>query len=136
MLDNVETIVVDGVEAKALTLDAEVVATVTHAIYKEHMYLLTDYYVVKCWLNDKAVALARKVNVDDAIKVCLELNRLIDEGYVEAPIKFNFNQTVKILAKRFVKDSNFRATTLNTIKLATKKRTMQQLVSRIKRKSY
>ncbi|MEM3714895.1 MAG: hypothetical protein QXF82_08115, partial [Nitrososphaeria archaeon] len=62
------------------------------------MYLLTDYYVVKCWLNNKAVALARKVNVDDAIKVCLELNRLIDEGYAEALIKFNFNQTVKILA--------------------------------------
>jgi len=35
-----------------------------------------------------------------------------------------------------MKDPSFRATNMNIIKLATKKRTIQQLIQRIKRKAY
>ncbi|MEM0253530.1 MAG: hypothetical protein QXK78_03110 [Candidatus Bathyarchaeia archaeon] len=138
LLEETETIKIDstGVEAKALTKEAETIATAAHAIYKEHMYLLTDYYVTKQWLNNNALKLAKELNAEEAIHTSLKLNTQIEQGLAETPIKLNPAQTAKILTTKFTKDPNFRATSINTIKLATKKRTMQQLISRIRRKSY
>jgi len=138
LLEETETIKIDstGVEAKALTKEAETIATAAHAIYKEHIYLLTDYYVTKQWLNNKALKLAKELNAEEAIHTSLKLNTQIEQGLAETPIKLNPAQTAKILTTKFTKDPNFRATSINTIKLVTKKRTIQQLVSRIRRKSY
>lgn len=123
-------------EVRALTREAEVVATAAHAIYKEHTYLLADYYVVKRWVSSKALRLAEELSVREALRVSLELNNQIERGLIETPIKLNPVQITKILATKFVEDSNFRATSINTIKLMTRKRTINQLISRIRRKSY
>jgi len=138
LLEEVETIEVDpaGVEARALTVEAEAVATVAHAIYKEHMYLLLDYYVTREWLNTKALGLARELKAEEAVETALRLNEQIEKGLVEAPIKLTPVQSIEILARKFVEDSNFRATTVNILRLAMRKRTMQQLIWRIKRKTY
>ncbi|MEM3716429.1 MAG: hypothetical protein QW145_04630, partial [Candidatus Bathyarchaeia archaeon] len=133
---NIEEVEAGNTEVKALTIEAEVIATAAHAIYKEQMYLLTDYYVTKQWLNNKALKLAKELNAEEAIQTSLELNVKIEKGLTETPIKLNPFQTAKILTTKFMKDPNFRATSINTIKLSTKKRTIQQLISRMKRKSY
>ena len=138
LLEEVETIEVDpaGVEARALTVEAEAVATVAHAIYKEHMYLLLDYYVTREWLNTKALGLARELKAEEAVETALRLNEQIEKGLVEAPIKLKLPQTLKLLAGKFVRDPQFRASSINILKLIPKKRTIQQLVHRIKRKAY
>ncbi|MEM4435674.1 MAG: hypothetical protein QXO22_01730 [Thermosphaera sp.] len=138
LLEEVETIEIDpvGAEARALTVEAEVVATIAHAIYKEHMYLLSDYYVAREWLNNKALGLARELKAEEAVKMALRFNEQIEKGLLEAPIKFPPPQSIKILTRKFVEDLNFRATTVNALRLAMRKRTMQQLVWRIKRKTY
>ena len=138
LLEETETIKIDstGVEARALTKEAETIATAAHAIYKEHMYLLTDYYVTKQWLNNKALKLAKELNAEEAVKTSLKLNIQIEQGLAETPIRLNPAQTAKILTAKFTEDPSFRATSINAIKLATKKRTIQQLISRIRRKSY
>ena len=138
LLDETETIEMDltGVEARALTKEAEAIATATHAIYKEHMYLLTDYYVTKKWLNGKALKLAEELHAEEVVQISLKLNDQIEQGLIETPIKLNLAQTVKTLTTKFMKDPSFRATSMNIIKLATKKRTVQQLIQRIKRKAY
>jgi len=138
LLEEVETIEIDpvGVEVRALTVEAEAIATVAHAIYKEHMYLLSDYYVTREWLNTKALGLARELKAGEAVETALRLNEQIEKGLVEAPIKFTPVQSIEILARKFVEDSSFRATTINTLRLAMRKRTMQQLIWRIKRKTY
>jgi len=41
-----------------------------------------------------------------------------------------------VLAKKFMEDPVFRATTVNIPRLAMKRRTLQQLIWRIKRKTY
>uniref|UniRef100_A0A7C4H7M3 Uncharacterized protein n=1 Tax=Ignisphaera aggregans TaxID=334771 RepID=A0A7C4H7M3_9CREN len=123
-------------EVKALTVEAEAIATLAHAIYKEHMYLLSDYYVTKMWLNNKALGLARELKAEEAVEIALKLNEQIEKGLLEAPIKFIPVQSIKILARKFVEDSNFRATTVNILKLATRKRTMHQLIWRIRRRTY
>jgi len=138
LLEETETIKINstGVEARALTKEAETIATAAHAIYKEHMYLLTDYYVTKQWLNNKALKLAKELNAEEAVYTSLKLNIQIEQGLAETPIRLNPAQTAKILTAKFTEDPSFRATSINTIKLAIKKRTVQQLISRIRRKSY
>jgi len=138
LLEEVETTEIDpvGVEVRALTVEAEAIATVAHAIYKEHMYLLSDYYVAREWLNTKALGLARELKAGEAVETALRLNEQIEKGLVEAPIKFTPVQSIEILARKFVEDSSFRATTVNILRLAMRKRTMQQLIWRIKRKTY
>ncbi|MEM2197370.1 MAG: hypothetical protein QW290_09850 [Sulfolobales archaeon] len=138
LLEEVETIEIDpvGVEVRALTVEAEAIATVAHAIYKEHIYLLSDYYVTREWLNTKALGLARELKAGEAVETALRLNEQIEKGIVEAPIKLTPIQSIEILARKFVEDSSFRATTVNILRLAMRKRTMQQLIWRIKRKTY
>ncbi|MEM2240342.1 MAG: hypothetical protein QXL27_08605 [Candidatus Bathyarchaeia archaeon] len=136
LLGETELIEINGSEAKALTPEAETIATATHAIYKEHMYLLTDYYVTKKWLNGKALNLARELRAEEAIKTVLRLNEQIERGRIETPVKLKPIQSMEILTRKFMEDSNFRTTTINILKLTAKKRTMQQLIWRIKRRSY
>ncbi|MEM1855246.1 MAG: hypothetical protein QXO91_01455 [Desulfurococcaceae archaeon] len=138
LLKEVETVEIDltGAEARALTVEAEAVATVAHAIYKEHMYLLSDYYVTKEWLNSKALGLAGELKAEEAVETALRLNEQIERGLVETPIKLTPVQSMEILTRKFVEDSNFRVTTVNTLRLAMRKRTMQQLIQRIKRRTY
>ncbi|MEM2288950.1 MAG: nucleotidyltransferase family protein, partial [Sulfolobales archaeon] len=111
LLDEVETVELEtaGVEVRALSREAEAVATLAHAIYKEHVYLLSDYYVAREWLNTKALVLARELKAEEAVETALRLNEQIEKGLVEAPIKLTPVQSIEILARKFVEDSNFRA---------------------------
>ncbi|MEM1582639.1 MAG: hypothetical protein QXK89_09055 [Candidatus Bathyarchaeia archaeon] len=136
LLGETEIIEVNGVEAKALTMEAEAIATAAHAVYKEHIYLLTDYYVIKEWINSKTLKLAGELNVKEAVQISLELNKRIEEGRAEAPIKLNQAEIAKVLVKKFARDPNFRATSINIPKIIARKRSMQQLIQRIKRRSY
>ncbi|MEM2687634.1 MAG: hypothetical protein QW796_04725 [Thermoproteota archaeon] len=140
LLEEAETINIEvearNTEAKALTQEAEAIATTAHAIYKEHMYLLSDYYITKQWLDRKALKLAEELNAEEAVQISLELDNQIERGLTETPIKLSPAQIAKIITAKFMKDPNFRTTSMNTIKLAAKKRAVQQLISRIKRKSY
>ncbi|MEM2533894.1 MAG: hypothetical protein QXK12_07735 [Candidatus Nezhaarchaeales archaeon] len=138
LLEETETMDMDltGVEAKALTKDAEAIVTAAHAMYKEHVYLLADYYVVRYWLNNKALSLARELRAEEAVKIALRLNEQIEGGQVETPVKLKPIQVMELLARKLVEDSDFRTTTINVLKLIARKRAMQQLIQRIKREAY
>ena len=131
-----EEIDVDGVEARGLTREAEVVAVVTHAIYKEHMYLLSDYYVVREWLNGRALSLAYELNVVDSLEIAVTLNKLIERGFIETPYKLPLPRTMVTLINRFTKDPYFRGTFLNLLRNLARERTPRAIVSRLRRKSY
>lgn len=62
LLEEVETmdLEAEGVEARGLTREAEVVVA-AHAVYKEHIYLLADYFVIKRWLSGRAPRLAKEL---------------------------------------------------------------------------
>ncbi|MEM3680060.1 MAG: hypothetical protein QW359_00190 [Metallosphaera sp.] len=138
LLEETETIDMGltGVEAKALTKDAEAIVTAAHAIYKEHVYLLSDYYVTREWLSRKALGLAEELKAEKAVETALRLNKQIERGQVEIPVKLSPVQVVGILARKFVEDPDFRATSINLLKFIARKRAAQQLVQRIKRKAY
>lgn len=103
-----------------MTREAEVVAVVTHAIYKEHMYLLSDYYVVRGWLNESALSLAYELNVVDSLEVAVTLNKLIERGFIETPYKLPLPRTIVTLTNRFTRDPYFRGTFLNLLRNLTR----------------
>ncbi|MEM4976635.1 MAG: nucleotidyltransferase family protein [Desulfurococcaceae archaeon] len=138
LLEEVETIEIGpvDVEVRVLSREAEAVATVAHAVYKEHVYLLSDYYVVREWFNRRALNLARELRAEDAVEVALLVNERIEKGLLETPVKLTLAQLAVVLAKKFMEDPVFRATTVNIPRLAVRRRTVQQLFWRIKRKTY
>ncbi|MEM4854724.1 MAG: hypothetical protein QXE75_04825 [Sulfolobales archaeon] len=138
LLEEAETIEVEpvGMEVRALTREAEAVATAAHAIYKEHVYLLSDYYVTREWLSRKVLGLAEELKVEEALRMALRLNEQIEKGQIEAPVRLRSMQVMEFLASKLVEDPDFRATSINLLKLIVRKRAMNQLVQRIKRKTY
>lgn len=138
LLEETETIELGevGAEARALTKEAEAIVTAAHAIYKEHIYLLSDYYVTKRWLNGKAMKLAEELNAREAVLASLKLNDQIERGLAETPIRLNPARTTMILSAKFIKDPNFRATSINAVKLIAKRRSVLQLIQRLGRKTY
>jgi len=138
LLEETETIDINitGIEAKALTKDAETIVTAAHAIYKEHIYLLSDYYITRGWLSRKVLSLAEELKAEKAVETALRLNKQIERGQVETPVKLSPVQVAGILARKLVEDPNFRATSINLLKFIARKRATQQLVQRIKRKAY
>lgn len=136
LLEEIEIIEIGDVEAKALNIDAEVVVAAAHAVYKEHIYLLADYYITKKWLSGKAMKLARELNAEDAIRMSMKLNEQIEQGRIEVPAKLKPIEITRVLTNKFIVDSIFRATTTNIARLIAKERGIQLLSWRIRRKSY
>lgn len=138
LLEEVETVEIGdtGAVARALTPEAEAVVTAAHAIYKEHIYLLSDYYVVKHWVSSRTLDLAQELKAGDALRLAMSLNKQIEEGRVETPVKLGPAQTLRILAGKFSKDPYFRASSVNALKLVPKKRYVQLLIHRIVRRTY
>jgi len=61
---------------------------------------------------------------------------LLDTPGLTMPVKLSLVQVVGVLARKLVEDPDFRATSINLLKFIARKRAMQQLVQRIKRKAY
>ena len=131
----VEEIDLDGVNAKAITKEAEVVSVAAHAIYKEHMYLLADYFTVERWISGRAVRLAEEHKVEDSISIALKLNQLIENGVLEAPIKLDIGNLMTLYTNKFIEDNIFRATSINLIKYLKRGDIGKRLLSRVTRLS-
>lgn len=114
--DYVEDFYVNGFPAKSLTKEAEVVVSMAHAIYKEHMYLLIDHILMKKWFCKGIWRIAEEFKVSKAIEKALEISRLIDHGFIEAPYKIPFKEVLKLYIYKALEDEIFRATTPNILK--------------------
>lgn len=125
-----------GAQARLLSRPAEVVVAAAHAVYKEHIYLLMDYFVVRRWLDKRVVRLAEELELGYALSVAEALNDAIDSGAVEAPYKLPAGLTAVALAERFTRFPAFRGTGLNLIKLIVTRRAPRLLVNRLRRRSY
>ena len=125
-----------GVKARMLTKAAEVVAVASHAVYKEHIYLLSDYYVIREWLDSRALVLAEELGVKDSLRLSLYLNKLLDHGVLEAPIRIDALKVVRLLISKAVRDRVFRATSLNILKYMARRNFGEHLATRLTRSSY
>jgi hypothetical protein len=133
----VEEIEVNGLSARALSREAEVVVTAAHAIYKEHMVLLMDCLVTWAWTNRGARNLANELGADEALETLYNVCRAIGAGHAEAPYRLGLGMVAKVLTKKLVEDPVFRATAINTLRYAFGRRDIgTRMLSRFLRKSY
>jgi hypothetical protein len=95
---------VDGVKIKKLRKEAEVVMVLSHAVYKEQIITLNDYYTTKFYVNSECVRIAERFNVSNAVAYSLRAFRNMELGNVEAPVKIPAWQATKLFLTKIVED--------------------------------
>ncbi|WP_434730824.1 hypothetical protein WLZ34_03985 [Thermogladius sp. KZ2Tp1] len=126
----------EGLELRGLTKEAEVVVTAAHAVYKEHVYLLADYFTVKKWLNKRALDLAGELGVEDSLRASTRLNELVDSGLVELPSRIPVSYLAGAYARKLFRDSVFRSTLVNALEYMLTERAGRSVKWRLTRASY
>lgn len=135
--DHVEEVEVGGVQAQALTREAEVAVAAAHAVYKEHMVLLMDCLVTWSWMSKKAWVIAADQGVEEALEALVQVCSLAKTGAVEMPYKLKPHTLAKALFNKFVRDPVFRATVINMVKyMVTTRGVGSRILTRLTRKSY
>jgi hypothetical protein len=133
----VEEVDVEDLVAKALSREAEVAVVAAHAVYKEHLVLLTDCLTTWAWTNKEVWSLAERLGAGKALEILHSICKAIEAGYAEAPYKLSLGMVTKILSEKLVKDPVLRVTAINTLKYIFRRRDLgTRLLSRLLRESY
>lgn len=126
----------NGTEVRSLESHVEALVAASHAIYKERIYTLNDFFTVEKWTSKKTIRLAQELKCEDALKNAINLNRKIRMGVLETPYKIPTPLWLAILTQKFRRDSLTRATSTNMLKTLTNKRAGKLLISRLTRETY
>jgi len=135
-LEHASTREFSGVEIKALENYAEAVIAASHAIYKERIYTLNDFFTVEEWASRKAMRLAQELNCEHVLEFAVNLNRRIRLGLIEMPYKIPLPLWLSMLLQKFQSDDLTKATLTNVLKTLTNKRAGKLLMSKFIRETY
>jgi len=124
------------VEVRSIEGYAEALVAASHAIYKERIYTLNDYFTVEKWTTKKTLKLAQELKCEEALKTAINLNRKIHLGLLETPYKIPAPTWLAILIRKLQTDNLIRATSINMLKTLTDKRTGKLLISKLTRETY
>jgi len=126
----------NGAEIKSIESYAEALVAASHAIYKERIYTLNDFFTVEEWTSKKTIRLAQELSCESALKVAINLNRKIRLGLLETPYKIPLPLWLAILMQKFQRDNLTRATSAGILKTLTNKRAGELLKSKLTRETY
>jgi hypothetical protein len=126
----------NGVEIMSLERYAEALVTASHAIYKERIYTLNDYFTVERWASKKTTKLAQELRCEEALKIAINLNEKIRLGILETPYKIPLLTWLAILTRKIQTDSLTRTTSINMLKTLVNKRAGKLLTSKLTRETY
>ncbi len=126
----------NGLEVRSLEKHVEALVDAAHAIYKEKLYTLNDFFVTKRWVSKKSFKIAEELACEKALRFALSLNELISSGFPETPIKLSTVQWINMLMRKIKEDRLARMTSYNIIKSLTHERSISILVSKMRRETY
>jgi len=126
----------NGAEIRSLEGYAEALVAASHAIYKERIYTLNDYFTVEKWTSKKTLKLAQELKCEEALKTAINLNRKIRLGTLETPYKVPAPTWLAILIRKLQTDGLTRATSTGMLKTLTNKRIGELLTSKLTRETY
>jgi hypothetical protein len=126
----------NGVEIMSLESYAESLVVASHAIYKERIYTLNDYFTVNRWTSKMTIKLAQELRCEEALKVAINLNEKIRLGTLETPYKIPLPTWLAILTRKLRRDSLTRTTSINMLKTLVNKRAGKLLTSKLMRETY
>jgi hypothetical protein len=136
LLDYVSIKEFNGMKIRTLESYVEALVSAAHAIYKERIYTLNDYFTVKEWATEETFKLAKELKCSSALKLAIKINDAIENGLVEAPYKIPMHTWTKLLVQKFLRDPLTRSTCKNLIKSLGTKRGIEMLKSKLTRESY
>jgi len=102
-----------GVLIPSLEKPVEALTSAAHAIYKEKLYTLNDYFTVERWTTGKTLKVADELRVREAIEISRRINRRFIEGSLEAPYRIQLPIWVGVWIKKIVEDPCTRASAPN-----------------------
>jgi hypothetical protein len=126
----------NGVEIMSLESYADSLVAASHAIYKEQIYTLNDYFTVDRWTSKMTIKLAQELRCEEALKVAINLNEKIRLGILETPYKIPLPTWLAILTRKLRRDSLMRVTSINMLKTLINKRAGKLMMSRLTRETY
>jgi hypothetical protein len=132
----VEEVEVGGLRAGALSRDAEVVVAAAHAIYKEHLVLLSDCLLLWSWLNREIWGMAVEHGVEYALEVLLKACSLVWEGLTEAPYRPRPHAVLGALTRKLLHDPLLRTTLPSALRYLTRGDLGRRVLARLTRGSY
>jgi hypothetical protein len=136
LLDYVSIKEFNGIKIRTLESYAEALVSAAHAIYKERIYTLNDYFTVKEWATKETFKLAKELKCSSALELAIKINDAIENGLVEAPYKISMHTWAKLLVQKVLRDPLTRSTSKNLIKTLGTKRGIKSLNSKLTRESY
>ena len=136
LLENTTYLRVDDALIRTLSREAEVLITIAHAVYKENMITLNDYFTITEWFNNRVVDLAKASRILPAVSIVLEYLVMITKGLVEAPVRINLPRLMLVYIDKFLKDNLTRSSLIKVTERLRDKRFGSLILSKITRKTY
>ena len=136
LLEHVRSSEFNGIGITTLESYAEALVTATHAVYKELIYTLNDYFTVNRWASRKSFELAEELNCKPALAFAVNLNQMIGEGLLGAPYKLPLAEWVKLMLRKLRSDPLARRTSVNMLKTMKDPRIGKLMLSRLSRRTY
>lgn len=125
-----------GLRIPALEKGAEAVVTASHALLKENVFTLNDYYVMREWAGRGALELAEELGAAEAIKAALGLMDLVNRGALETPHKRPLPEWLRLLSVKVVRDRRTRATLPKALHALKDRRFGLLVISKLTRETY
>jgi len=126
----------NGLRIKSLESYAEALVSAAHAVYKERIYTLNDYFTVKEWTTEETFKLAKKLRCTSSLNLAVKINEAIEKGLIEAPYKIPVVTWTKLLVQKIVNDPLTRSTSKNLVSSIGSKRGLKLLISKLIRETY
>jgi len=136
LLDYVSIKEFNGIKIRTLDSYVEALVSAAHAIYKERIYTLNDYFTVKEWAREETFKLAKELKCSSALEFAIKINDAIDKGLIEVPYKIPVYTWAKLLVQKVLRDPLTRSTSKNLVRVLGTRRGMELLKSKFTRESY
>jgi hypothetical protein len=125
-----------GLRIRSLESYAEALVSAAHAVYKERIYTLNDYFTVKEWATEETFKLAKKLRCASSLNLAMEINEAIEKGLIEAPYRIPVVTWTKLLVQKIINDPLTRSTSKNLVSSIGSKRGLKLLISKLTRGTY
>jgi len=126
----------NGIEVRSLEPYAEAVVVAAHAVYKERIYTLNDYFTLKKMLSRESFELSKELRCEESLKFIIALNKKIDEELQGLPYKIPAMLWFKLLMQKLYNDELTKITSINLIKTLFNRRFGKQFLAKLTGGSY
>jgi hypothetical protein len=115
---------------------AEAVVVAAHAVYKERIYTLNDYFTLRKMLSKKSFELSKELHCEESLKSIIALNKRVDEGLLGLPYRIPSMLWFKLLMQKLCNDELTKVTSINSIKTLFNRRFGKQFLAKLTGESY